>query len=210
MRRLLAIALSLVTALAVALPAHAVPTTEQRTERLFVSAGCPQDTPGTCTSTRWLGKTPGDSSSNFVTAITPVDEALFRATGQINWRDYPADSSARSEGYRLIGGTPVTASVTTTAQGVGINQTIHARLSGQDAASAFGRVTFPAQSKTILTQAAGTTTTTFTWTVPAELDGIVMKAPLFEVAVHGVNAAAGYIDQQGGSTVTIPHLVAIT
>ncbi len=38
------------------------------TETLFISAGCPQDTPGTCTSTRWLGRTSGDSSSNFINA----------------------------------------------------------------------------------------------------------------------------------------------
>jgi hypothetical protein len=80
-----ALALALTAVLALPLAASADSSLDGLTpavDRLFISAGCPSSTPGTCTSTRWLGKQPGDANSNFLTATTPVDHVLYQVDGQ--------------------------------------------------------------------------------------------------------------------------------
>ncbi len=187
--------------------ASAQTTFTQKTETLFISAGCPQDTPGTCTSTRWLGRVTGDSSSNFVTAITPADEVLFRATGQINWRDYASNNTVPAEGYRLIGGSTIKMTVQLTAQGPGVNTTVHGRVILRPKTGSSTTIT-GADQTILLTAPAGTSTVTFDLKVPTALDNVVIGSLTAEIGVHGVHAAAGYLNQQGGSTVTSPHLVA--
>ena len=175
------------------------------TEQLFISAGCPQDTPGTCTSTRWLGKQPGDATSNFLTSTTPVDEVIYQAEGTVNWRDYASDKSLRTGGYPLRTDAPMEMAVTVTANALAVNSTVHGRLSGRvvDSAGKAKTVDF-GEAEQVITLVADQETVTFSFEVPAELDGSVLTTMLAEVAVHGVNAQGGYIDQEGGSTVTIP------
>jgi hypothetical protein len=172
-------------------------------ETLYVSAGCPQDTPGTCTSTRWLGHEIGDARSNFLTATTPVDEVLYRVDGSINWRDYPSDTSLRREGYPLRAEEAITATVTVVANAVAVNNTVHARL---EARTADGRnVTFGPLQETVTVPPQGEEAVTFAFAIPDELDGVALRSMTFFTAVHGVNAQGGYIDQAGGSTVEIPY-----
>lgn len=176
------------------------------TETLFISAGCPQDTPGTCTSTRWLGKQTGSATSNFLTATTPIDEVLFQVEGEPNWRDYASDRSLRTGGYPLRAGEPLTMAVTVSARGVMGNATVHGRLSGRylDTEGNAKNVEF-GEAEQVVTVVADEETVTFTFDIPDALEGLTLTSMLAEIAVHGVNVQGGYIDQQGGSTVTIPY-----
>ncbi|HWH27541.1 MAG TPA: hypothetical protein VNU26_01035 [Mycobacteriales bacterium] len=173
------------------------------TEQLYIAAGCPPATPagGTCTSTRWLGTQPGDSTSNFLTSTTPVDEVLYRADGSLNWRDYASDTSLRKEGYLLRTAEPVVMAVAMSARGVAANMTVHARLSG----TTVDRKAFDlGEQQQVVTLVADAKTLTFDFVLPPGLEGIALKTLTAEIAVHGVNAQGGYINQQGGSTVTVP------
>ena len=179
------------------------PVLEAATEQLFISAGCPQDTPGTCTSTRWLGLQKGDATSNFVTSVTPVDEVLYRADGTLNWRDYASDDTLRLEGYPLRADAPLKQTVAISAKGAGVNTTVHGRI---DAVTEAGdMVTFGPQEMMFNVLPNATQTANFEFDIPAELEGVALDSLIAYVAVHGVNAQAGYIDQQGGSSVTIPY-----
>ena len=185
------------------------------TETLFISAGCPQDTPGTCTSTRWLGRTSGDSSSNFITSITPADEATYRATGEANWRDYPADLSLRANGYLLDVDRDLEIDVELSAQGAMLNTTVHARailnLCDTDATGALvacTNTTVTGDDQVILAgTAAAPEVVSFAIDLPESMAGKTLKRLTVELAVHGVNVVGGYINQQGGSPVRIPHLL---
>lgn len=202
------VAAAALTALTALTASAAEPTGTPATETLFISAGCPQDTPGTCTSTRWLGKQAGDATSNFITAITPVDEVLFQAEGSVNWRDYGSDRSLREGGYPLRADAPATMAVAVSAaEGVAANTTVHGRLSGRYLDPATGRTKVLAlgEASEVITIVADTATVTFEFDVPDEMDGVVLTSLLAEVAVHGINASGGHIDQQGGSTVTLPY-----
>ena len=202
--------ITLLAALALALvavPAGANPTLVPKVDQLYISAGCPQDTPGTCTSTRWLGKTAGDANSNFLTATTPVDEVLYRATGAINWRDYSSDSSIRAGGYVLNADKDLLVDLTVMSNALMLNDTIHARVSLTLAGSTIP-VQLPAQSQEVLLVAPlSSQVIPFAFDLPADLQGRTATALTVEVAVHGVNAQGGYINQSGASTVRIPHLV---
>ena len=178
------------------------------TENLFISAGCPSDTPGTCTSTRWLGKTAGDATSNFLTATTPVDEVLYRADGSLNWRDYPGDDSLRADGYALRADAPITATVAVTANGVAIEDTVHAYVEGTNAAGDL--VTFGPLEQKVTLLPAEKKDVKFSFDIPAELEGVAVSGLAFYVALHGVNAQGGYINQAGGSSVQIPYWVPAT
>lgn len=173
------------------------------TETLYIAAGCPEDTPGTCTSTRWLGLTAGDATSNYITAITPVDEALYHVEGGPNWRDYPSDDSLAAEGYPLRADEDIEAVVALSAQGPGAAVTVHARVT----AFVDGQFTTFGPQEQFVEALVPTTTTEvpFSFDIPEELDGAVLSSATFDVAVHGANVAAGYIDQQGGSTVDLPY-----
>lgn len=191
------------------------PTLTEATETFFISAGCPEDTPGTCTSTRWLGKQTGDSTSNFITAVTPVDHAQFQANGALNWRDYSSDLTF--EDYLLdtdrdLGVTVTISSSANGGAGAMVNVHTRARL----------RVTMPDGSTTSTTLTAdpqvvesmstldGAVPVEFALDLPDELAGATVTSMTVEVAVHGINVQNGYIDQQGGSPVTVPHLVEST
>ncbi len=123
------------------------PVYEPATEQLFISAGCPQSTPGTCTSTRWLGLEKGNATSNFITSVTPVDEVRYRADGSLNWRDYASDDTLRAEGYPLRADQPLTQTVTVTSRGAAVSMTVHGRVEAftQDGRS----VTFGPLEKTV-------------------------------------------------------------
>ena len=187
-------------------------TPQEATETVYLSAGCAPTTPGQCESTRWLGTVSGDATTNFLTATTPVDEAEFRATGAINWRDYPADASFGAyvlDADRDLGIT-VTLSSSATA-GAGANVTVRARarlhLVDDQGARSTELVTADAQVITAMTTLDGAVPVEFALDLPAALDGRTLDDMTVEVAVHGVNVQSGYIDQQGGSPVTIPHVV---
>lgn len=202
-----AAAAAALTALTALSASASEPLGSPATETLFISAGCPQDTPGTCTSTRWLGKQAGDATSNFITAVTPVDEVLFRAEGSIRWRDYASDRSLRAEGYPLRADDPATMAVTVSAaRGVAANTTVHGRLSARYVdADGKNKVLALGEMQEVVTIVADTATVSFEFDVPDEMDGVVVTSLLAEVAVHGVNVQGGHIDQQGGSTVTLPY-----
>lgn len=187
----------------VALAGAEEPVLEPATEQLFISAGCPQDTPGTCTSTRWLGLEKGNATSNFITSVTPVDEVLFRADGSLNWRDYVSDDTLRAEGYPLRADDPLKQTVVISAKGAGANTTVHGRI--EAVTEAGNMVTFGPQEMTFNVLPNAPQVANFEFDIPAELEGVALESLTAYVAVHGLNAQAGYIDQQGGSTVTIPY-----
>lgn len=169
-------------------------------ETLFIAAGCPSDTPGTCTSTRWLGLGPGDATSNYLTATLPVDEVLYRAEGSINWRDYPARRDVPD--YELSGDA-VVAVVRLESSGPGVQTTVRARLTGRVDGKT---TTFTVEPQVVNLLPNSVQDVTFTFDV-AEHAGAVLDLGAFEVAVHGANVSAGRINQQGGSTLTVPYLV---
>lgn len=197
-RRPIAIALALAASLAFTTTETTEPVVE--TETLFIAAGCPQDTPGTCTSTRWLGRTSGDATSNYITAVTPVDEVFYRVDGSLNWRDYPADASV---GDYVLSGDAIEAVVTLASTGPGVETTVHGRIPVRIG----GTFTMlDAEPQTVLLLPSARTPVTLTFDV-SDLAGQLLQDPIFEVAVHGVNINAGHIDQEGGSTLTIPYIV---
>lgn len=177
------------------------------TEELFVSAAC-VGTP-TCTSTRWLGKTPGDATSNFLTSTTPVDEARYRLDGSLNWRDYASDESVRATGYPLNSAEKIVASVRlqTNNPGIAALNTVHARIEAfvDNQAVTFGPLEV---TQNILPNSFADYR--FEFEIPAELEGRVLKSPTFWVATHGINAQGGYINQAGASTVNIPYWETVT
>jgi hypothetical protein len=195
--------------LALPLGAGAQTTTTPATDTLFISAGCPQDTPGTCTSTRWLGKTPGNANTNFLTATTPVDEVLFRADGTINWRDYASDKSLPAAGYTIDATRPLELDLTVQNNALMANESFHARVTLR---TADGKsVQLPAQrQERQLVAPQSAVTVEFDFDLPDTLQGVVVRSMTAEVAVHGVNAQGGYINQSGESEVRVPHLVTTT
>jgi hypothetical protein len=204
-QRLIAgVAAATFTALSVLSAAASEPTVTPETETLYISAGCPPSTPagGTCTSTRWLGLTPGESTSNFLTSTTPVDEVLYRVDGEPNWRDYGSDSSLRAEGYPLRSEDPIRMTVTVAANVLAANATVHGRLEGTTADRKFVSL---GSAEQVITVVADEETVTFEFDVPASLEGVTLRNLTAYVAVHGINAQGGYIDQQGGSTVELPY-----
>lgn len=174
------------------------------TEQLFIAAGCPPDNPATCTSTRWLGRSPGDATSNYLTATTPVDEVFYQAQGSINWRDYPSDETLREGGYELRSEEPIRATVTLSANVIAANTTVHARI---DAFTGLGFRQFGPLEQVVTILPSGSEEVEFEFAIPAELEGVAMTGLTFYVAVHGVNVQGGYIDQEGGSDVLIPYWV---
>ena len=180
------------------------PVAEAATETLFISAGCPPEATGTCTSTRWLGLEKGDATSNFITSITPVDEVYYKADGRLNWRDYLSDESLRAEGYPLRADQPLTETVTLKASTPGVAvTTVHGRV---EAVTEGGDlVTFGPLEQTATITPGAAHTVKFDFDIPAELEGVALDSLTAYVAVHGVNAQGGHIDQAGGSTVAIPY-----
>lgn len=192
------------------------PTYTEATETLYISAGCPPDTTGTCTSTRWLGTQTGDATSNFITAITPVDEVFYQANGSINWRDYPSDLTFAADGYLLDDARDLGLTLTITSSGnggAGALVTVHARtllnLTLPDGTTENRTLTAPEQVVQLMTTLDGPVPVEFAIDLPEDLAGATLNRMTAEVAVHGINVQSGYIDQQGGSPVTIPHLVEV-
>ena len=181
--------------------ALAEPVFEAATENLYISAGCPGT--GTCTSTRWLGKQPGDATSNFITSVTPVDEVLYRVDGSLNWRDYAGDDSLRAAGYPLRAAAPIKATVGLSTTGVAINTTVHARV--EAVTSTNQTITFGPQEKVVTMTPASTTSVNYEFDIPDDLDHRVVKSLTVFIALHGVNAQGGYINQAGGSTLEVPY-----
>ena len=178
------------------------PTLVPATEELFISAAC-VGTP-TCTSTRWLGKTKGDATSNFLTSTTPVDEALYRVDGSLNWRDYGSDDSLRAGGYPLNASEKIvsTVRVQTSNPGVAALCTVHSRI---EALIDGQTVTFGPLEATQNILPNGFADYRFEFEVPDDLEGKVLQSLTSWVATHGVNAQGGYINQAGASTVKIPY-----
>lgn len=179
-----------------------VATVVPASEQLFVSAAC-VGTP-TCTSTRWLGKTKGAATSNFLTSTTPVDEVLYRVDGSLNWRDYPSDDSLRPGGYTLNAAEKIIANVRVQAGNPGVAAlcTVHARV---EAVVGTETVTFgPLEATQNILPNSGADYR-FDFEIPDQLEGKVLNSLTLFVATHGVNAQGGYINQAGGSTVTIPY-----
>ncbi len=190
-------------ALALGTVATTQPSTElvPRTETLYIAAGCPQDTPGTCQSIRWLGRTPGDATSNFLTSTLPVDEVLYHVEGEPNWRDYVGDDSLR-DSYALDHTRAGKGVVELQSTGPGIQSTLHFRVTATTDDLRFLTLTEQSQTVTLMT---GTTVFEF----PFELDdfaGQEINGLTVEVALHGVNVSAGRINQQGGSWLELPWL----
>ena len=175
------------------------------TETLYISAGCPATTTGTCTSTRWLGKTKGTATSNYTDSITPVDEVNYRVDGSLNWRDYASDDSFRAEGYVLRADAPVVQTIVIPAPtGIGATTWVHGRVEATTAAG--DTITFgPKDLNVALMPGAGPTTVKFEFDIPDELNGVTLQGATAYIAMHGANVNAGHIDQQGGSKVTLPH-----
>ena len=173
------------------------------TENLYISAGCPPDATGTCTSTRWLGKNPGDATSNYLTSVTPVDEVFYQADGSLNWRDYASDDTLRLEGYPLRAAEPIKATVALAGDGVAINNTVHARV--EATTSTNQTITFGPLEQVVTMTPASTAEVKFEFEIPDELDGTLVRSLTFWMAMHGVNAQSGYIDQEGGSTLELPY-----
>jgi hypothetical protein len=173
------------------------------TENLYISAGCPPDATGQCTSVRWLGKNPGDATSNYQTSITPVDEVFYQADGSLNWRDYSGDDTLRVEGYPLRAAEPINATVTLTTNGVAINNTVHARVEALTDTNQV--ITFGPLEQTVTMTPNSTEELDFAFDIPEELDGRVITTLTFWMAMHGVNAQGGYINQEGGSTLELPY-----
>jgi hypothetical protein len=178
------------------------PATSKATETLLISAGCPQDTPGTCTSTRWLGTSAGSATSNFLTSTTPADAALHAAGQEPTWRDYVSNNTLKQGGYVLDASEPLTATVSVSANGIGLQNNVDARISARIDGKT---VAFAAQRQTIDLLPGETKAVTFTWDIPEGAK--ILDRMTFETRVFGFNAQAGYIDQKGGSTVVISHLV---
>lgn len=172
-------------------------------EQLFISAGCPSDTPGTCTSVRWLGTSPGDATSNFLTAMTPADEVLYQVDGVPNWRDYPGDKSV---GQYSLSGDPLEAVVVLSGDGVGAQTVVESRVRVKVDGS---WKLIPTETQTVVVLPNEPTEVTLPFDVSAYA-GQVLTNITFEIAVRGINLYSGRIDQEGGSTVTIPHLVEAT
>jgi hypothetical protein len=180
------------------------------TETLYISAGCPATTTGTCTSTRWLGKTKGTATSNYTDSTTPVDEVYYRVYGSLNWRDYASDESFRNGGYALRADAPVVQTIVIPAPtGIAPTTWVHGRV---EAVTAAGEtITFgPKDLNVALLPGAGPTTVTFEFDVADQFDGVTIESATAYIAMHGANVNAGHLDQKGASKVTIPHWVPAT
>lgn len=51
----------------------------------------------------------------------------------------------------------------------------------------------------------GSQTVVFEFDVPESLEGVTAQGFVAGVGVHGINAGSGFIDGQGGSTLSIPY-----
>lgn len=185
-----------------ALTSDDAPATALETETLFIAAGCPTDATGSCTSIRWLGTEPGDATSNYRNSTLPVDEVRYRVDGSLNWRDYWGDETV---GTYELSGDEITVVVALASNGPGIQTTVHLRMAVRIGGN---NVVFEPEPESVDMLPLSKERVEFTIDV-AEYAGLELTDAVVELAVHGLNAQAGYIDQQGGSTVTIPHLVPV-
>ena len=172
------------------------------TDTLYISAGCPQDTPGTCTSTRWLGRQTGDANSYFLTDQTPASLVLAEQEGP-NWRDYPSTSAVGT--FVMNAEEDAVATVVLSNSGVQAANELDARLTLRHDGSKTTTLTVPTQS--VLLADRGETAYTFAFDIPEELHRVEVTRMTFEIALKGANAGSPTMNQAGGSTLRVPHLV---
>jgi hypothetical protein len=80
---------------------------------------------------------------------------------------------------------------------------VHARV--EALTSTNQTITFGPLEQTVTMLPLASTDVNFSFDIPDDLDGQLIRSLTFYVAMHGVNVQAGYIDQEGGSTLELPY-----
>ncbi|MFP5220561.1 MAG: hypothetical protein ACLGIG_12690 [Actinomycetes bacterium] len=183
------------------------------TERVIFAIQCVTDgTDPRCLSTNYaLSLEPGDNSVGNALTITPAGYVLEAAGEEPTPATFSADSTLQPE-YVLVGGSTITGQITLKGSRdavLAVDSTVEVVLSAVRAdTKRFVTLGTAAINKQVVVP--GDNVYAFEFEVPAELDGVAVRALTGDVSNTQISAAYGYLDGQGGSWFDLPHAVTTT
>jgi hypothetical protein len=190
----------------------------QSSERINFNIGCvtTEADPRCQTTQYWLGTNKGNNSVGTLLTVTPAGWALHKESGEYTTNTFSGDASLQPQ-YVLQGGSEITGQITirntpngtpTAAADSGVFVKLGAFLVDTTKTSGVGKFTPLGETEVVKTLVApGDNVYRFTFTVPAELDGVAVTRPSAEVGQRHIGAGYGFMDGRGGSYLDLPHLV---
>ena len=177
-------------------------------EHVYIGIRCPGT--GTCTAENFLGRNPGTQSVGTAFSATPL-EYLFHATGSGEpYGTFAADETLKPE-YVLRSDEPITGQVTMGgwAGGAefGADSTVEVVLNATRVTGgstvALGSATI---NKTVVTPDNAGRVYSFSFSVPANLDGVKVNNLTLDLYVRGIQVLQnGFVNGQGGSFFDLPY-----
>lgn len=177
-------------------------------EHVVMAIVCPGT--GTCTATYTLSQNPGTESVGSTFSATPL-EYLFHATGSgAPFGTFTPDQTLEPE-YVLRADEPITGQVTMggfiSGAEFGVDSTVEVVLTGTRAGT-FQPVALGSASvnKIAVTPTAEGRVYPFSFSVPAELDGVAVSNLSLDLYVRGIQVLQnGFVDGEGASYFDLPY-----
>jgi hypothetical protein len=177
-------------------------------EHVNMAIVCPGT--GTCSATYTLSQFPGTESVGSTFTFTPL-EYLFHATGSgAPFGTYTPDETLEPE-YVVRADEPITGQVTMGGfiggAEFGADSTVEVVLTGTRAGS-FQSVALGSASvnKPVVTPTAEGRVYPFSFSVPADLDGVKVNNLSLDLYVRGIQVLQnGFVDGEGGSYFDLPY-----
>jgi hypothetical protein len=206
--------------LAAAAPGATADEAEVLSERINFNIGCNQENGApTCATTQfWLGTNVGTNSVGQNGAVTPLDWATHKSSGEYRTTAFPSDNTLDPSGYVLIGESVVKGRISTGGflggAEVSADSGVFVRLTGRVAKLTgtgtdplnFGQVEVTKAAVTPSLATPGSTVYEFSFTVPKNMDGRVLRTLNADVGQRHITVLQnGFIDGEGGSYLDLPH-----
>ncbi|MGH2692755.1 MAG: hypothetical protein ACRDHM_09665 [Actinomycetota bacterium] len=178
-------------------------------EHIVMAIVCPGT--GTCTATYALSQNPGTESVGSTLSATPL-EYIFHATGSSEpFGTFMADETLEPE-YVLRADEPISGQVTMGGfiggAEFGADYTVEVVLTGTrvgpgSSSVALGSATV---NKLVVTPDSAGRVYPFTFSVPADLDGVKVRDLTLDLYVRGISVLQnGFVDGEGGSWFDLPY-----
>jgi hypothetical protein len=203
-------------ALVAAAPGATAEETVVETERINFNIGCNQENGApTCASTQyWLGTNKGNNSVGQNGAVTPLDWATHKSSGEYRTTAFTGDTTL-APSYLLKGGSVVKGQITLSGflggGEVGVDSGVFVRLSGSVPKARGTGLEIKELGTAEVTKTVSSRLDTvyrFSFTVPAELDGKPVKNLTADVGQRHVTVLQnGFMDGRGASFLDLPHVV---
>jgi hypothetical protein len=204
--RTAAAALALLVAAGPAVASDSSADAAQSTERVQFALQCVQEgSDPRCVSTNYaLSLTPGTSSVGTVLTVTPAGYAAGTTP-----LAFAADNTLATS-YNLVGGSTIAGQVSLRQTGsrstpVAVDSTVSVLLSAVRVDNRKALSLGSATVHKLIVASPSDAVYAFELTVPAELDGVAVRALSSEVSNKQISAGYGFFDGQGGSFFDLPH-----